>query len=210
MRNIVFGLIMAALTTLAAPVTAAPTTPDLACDKVFTIAEKSAEALIVAKTPSAKAHLSARLGRIWKREGVRCALPPIHRFIEGAKAARGERLVAEAMEEVQQLTDGLDALRGVFKDLSATEKRLTEEVVAAKAEAEEEDRKAEAAVAAAKEASAREKKMGLMRECYSPETCVAEAERLAVEVKKAEKPYDRLPLVKSYLAVMAKLEVMLK
>ena len=209
MRNIILGLIMAIFTTLAAPVTAAPTTPDLACDKVFTIAEKSAEALIVAKTPSAKAHLSARLGRIWKREGARCALPPIGSFIEGVRAAKAANELAEAAKEVQQLTDGLEALRGVFKTLDAAEALSDQEVATAKAEQEAEDRKAEAAVAAAKEASAREKEMGLMRECYSPETCVAEVERLSAEVKKAH-PNDRLAILKAYLATMAKLEVMLK
>lgn len=208
MRNIILGLIMATLTTITAPVAAAPTAPaPITCEKVWEVAEKSAEALIEAKTPGAQAHISARLGRIWKREGARCALPPITSFIEGVRAARGERLLAEAEEEVQQLTDGLEALRGVFKTLDAAE---AQEAATAKAEQEAEDRKAEAAVAAAKEAVAGEKRMGLMRECYSLTTCVAEAERLAAEVKKAEKPYDRLPILKAYLAVMAKLEVMLK
>lgn len=205
MRNIIFGLIMATLTTITAPVAAAPTAPDLDCNKVFAIAEKSAEALIVAKTP----HLSARLGRIWKREGARCALPPIDHFVEGVRAAKAANELEEAEAKVQQLTDGLETLRGVFKTLDAAEALSDQEVATAKAEQEAEDRKAEAAVAAAKKAIVEEKEMGLVRECYSPATCVAEVERLSAEVKKAH-PNDRLPLIKAYLAVMAKLEVMLK
>lgn len=209
MRNFVFGLIMAILATFAAPVAAAPTTPDLACNKVFMVAEKSAEALISAKTPSAKAYLSARLGRIWKREGARCALPPIQNFIEAVRAAKAANELAEAEAEVKQLTDGLEALRGTFKGLDAMEALNDERIAAAKAEAEEADQEAEAAVAAAKEAIAREKGVGLMRECYSPATCVAEVERLATQVKGAH-PNDRLAIIKAYIATMAKLEVMLK
>lgn len=209
MRNFLFGLIMAILATLvtisAAPVAAAP----LACNKVFAVAEKSAEALIVAKTPLAKAHLSARLGRIWKREGARCALPPVKAFIEGVNLADSNRLLEEANREMDLHEENIKRLADLaHKEREEAAKNAEKASEIAKVILEE-DAKAKAEVAKAKAQAEKERMVGLERECYSPASCVAEIEHLAQQLKRTH-PNDRLPVLKAYLAAMAKLEVMLK
>lgn len=209
MRNFVFGLIMAIIATLAAPVAAAPAASALTCDKVWEVAEKSAEALISSKNASQRAHLSARLGRIWKREGVRCALPPVRAFLEGVNLADSNRLLEEANQEM----DLHEANIKMLADLAQKEREETNKNTVIAAEISkailEEDRKAKAEVAAAQAQAEKERMVGLERECYSPASCVAEIERLAAEAKRTH-PNDRLPVLKAYLAAMAKLEVMLK